>query len=100
VQDLFKTHYGLEPGRLQTLLATIQIPWSFKIIFGFISDNVAIRGSKRKSYLVIGSIIQIISMLVLAFWTYQSVWLAATCTFLTTMSIAFSDVIVDSLMVI
>ena len=53
VQDLFKRVYMLEPGRLQTLLATIHIPWSCKIIFGFISDNVAICGSKRKSYLII-----------------------------------------------
>ena len=90
----------LEPSRLQTLLATIQIPWSLKIFFGFISDNVAICGSKRKSYLVIGAILQIIAMLGMTIFTYESVYLAAVCTFLTIMSIAFSDVIVDSLMII
>ena len=82
------------------MLATIHIPWSCKIIFGFISDNVAICGSKRKSYLIICSLLQVISMLTLTFFTYDSVALAATCTFLTTLSIAFSDVIVDSLIVI
>ena len=39
-------------------------------------------------------------MLTLTFFTYESVTLAATCTFITTLSIAFSDVIVDSLIVI
>ena len=100
VQDLLKQVYMLEPGRLQTLLATVHIPWSCKIVFGFISDNVPICGSKRKSYLIICALLQIFSMLTLSVFTYDSVSLAATCTFLTTLSIAFSDVIVDSLIVI
>ena len=100
VQDLFKTHYAMEPGQLQSLLATIQIPWSCKIIFGFISDNVAIAGSKRKSYLFIGSVLQVVSMALMTIYAYDNIYLAVVCTFLTTLSIAFADVIVDSLMVI
>ena len=100
IQDLFKRVFMLEPSRLQTLHATIQIPWSLKIFFGFISDNVAICGSRRKSYLIIGAILQIISMIGMTFFTYESVYFASVCTFLTIMSIAFSDVIVDSLMII
>ena len=76
------------------------IPWSCKIIFGILSDNVAINGSKRKSYLIIMSALQVICMTVMTFFTYKSVALAAVCTFLTNLSIAFSDVIIDSLMVI
>ena len=100
VQDLFKRVYMLEPGKLQTLLATIQIPWSLKIVFGLISDNVPIYGSKRRSYLIIGATLQVAAMITLAFFTYESVGLAAACTFLTTLSIAFSDVVVDSIIVI
>lgn len=100
IQDLFKRVFELEPGKLQTLIATIQIPWSFKIIFGFISDNVPLFGSKRKSYLIVGAVVQILSMLTLAMFTESSVVLAAICTFLTMLSIAFTDVIIDSLIVI
>ena len=39
-------------------------------------------------------------MITISLFTYESVALAAICTFLTTMSIAFSDVIIDSLIVI
>ena len=100
MQDLFKRVFLLEPSKLQTLLATIHIPWSCKIFFGFISDNVPLFGSRSKSYLVMGALVQIISMFVLAVFAYQSVALAAICTFLTTMSIAFCDVVTDSILII
>lgn len=90
----------LEPGRLQFVLATIHSPFIFKIVYGFMSDNVPIFGSKRKSYLVIAAIIQVVTMLTMTFFTYTSLLLAATCTFLTTLAVAFSDVIIDSLLVI
>ena len=100
VLDLFKRVFELEPGRLQTLLAVIHIPWSCKIFFGLLSDTVPFFGSHRKSYLILGAIVQIVSMILLSVFTYQSVALAAICTFLTTASIAFCDVITDSLLVI
>jgi len=100
IQDLFKRVFLLEPSRLQTLLATIHIPWSCKIFFGFISDNIPFFGSRRKSYLVLGAIIQIISMATLAMFAYESVFLAAICTFMTTLSIAFCDVVTDSILII
>ena len=89
----------LEPSKLQTLLSTIHIPWSCKIFFGFISDNVPLFGSRRKSYLVLGAIIQILSMTTLSIFAYESVALAAVCTFLTISSIAFSDVVTDSILI-
>ena len=61
---------------------------------------MAICGSKRKSYLIIGAILQIVAMITMTFFTYDSVYLAAVCTFLTIMSIAFSDVVIDSLMIV
>jgi len=97
---LFKRVFLLEPSRLQTLIATIHIPWSCKIFFGFISDNVPFLGYRRKSYLVLGALTQIVSMIFLTIFAYESVALAAICTFLTTMSIAFCDVVTDSILII
>ena len=51
--DLFKAYYHLEPGRVQALQALTMLPWSLKIFYGLISDNIAIAGSRRKSYILI-----------------------------------------------
>ena len=100
IKDLFKREYKLEPGHLQILHSVTHAPWAGKIFFGLLSDNVPIFGSRRKSYLVICALFQVISMCVLACWTFNSLTLAVTCCLCTNLSIAFSDVIMDSLMVI
>lgn len=53
VKDYFKTYMGLDPGEMQIYTSIIHIPWSFKILYGLISDNVPICGTRRKSYLII-----------------------------------------------
>lgn len=85
---------------MQLVLATIHSPFIFKIVYGFMSDNVPLFGTKRKSYLVLCALIQVVTMLIMTLFTYNSLMLAATCTFFTTLSVAFSDVIIDSLLVI
>ena len=78
------------------------LPWSVKIIYGLISDNIPLFGSKRKSYLLIMAILQSVTMVVLAMQDKESndVTLVKYSLFLSNVGIAFSDVIVDSLMVI
>ena len=65
-KDLFKAYYHLEPGHVQVLAAYIGIPWSLKILYGLISDNVPLFGSRRKSYLQVCSVIQFLCMMSLA----------------------------------
>lgn len=92
----------MEPGEVQTLMAFAFLPWSVKIIYGLISDNIPLFGSKRKSYLLIMAILQSVTMVVLAMQDKESndVTLVKYSLFLSNVGIAFSDVIVDSLMVI
>ena len=63
--DLFKSHYKLDPGYVQTLQAFTFLPWSIKIVYGIISDNFPIFGSRRKSYLLIMAVLQFVTMIVL-----------------------------------
>lgn len=65
-----------------------------------ISDNLPIFGSRRRSYLLIFATIQFLSMVGLSILSTGSEKSAALMLFLTSLSVAFSDVIVDSLMVI
>ena len=63
--DLFKAYYHLDPGRVQTLQAFTFLPWSIKIFYGLISDNIPLFGSRRKSYLLIMALLQFLCMIVL-----------------------------------
>jgi hypothetical protein len=56
-QDLFKTYLKLEPGQMALYMSLIHIPWSIKIVYGLLSDNVPIMGTNRKSYIVLMGII-------------------------------------------
>lgn len=101
--DLFKAYYHLDPGRVQTMQAFTFLPWSIKIFYGLISDNVPIMGSRRKAYLLIMAFLQFVSMIVLGMLKHDeegSENFAMWMLFFSNLSIAFSDVIVDSLMVI
>lgn len=76
------------------------LPWSIKIIYGFLSDNVPIFGSRRRSYLYIGAIMQIFSMSLMAANMILTAELAAAMMFISNVSVAMSDVVLDSLMVV
>ena len=62
VKDYYKQYLGLDPGEQTMYMTIIHLPWSFKILYGLISDNVPICGTRRKSYLIIMGIIQFISL--------------------------------------
>ena len=53
VMDYYKEYLGLEPEEFAIYISIIFLPWSFKIIYGLISDNIPLYGLKRKSYVVL-----------------------------------------------
>lgn len=76
------------------------MPWSFKILYGLISDNCPLYGSRRKNYLVLMSFIQLSATLLLAGYQGTQEKFTALMLFFMSLSVACNDVIVDSLMVI
>jgi len=82
------------------LSSFIAFPWSIKIFYGIISDNLPIMGSKRKSYLVILSVLQFLTMQIMVFYTGTNYYFTAFLLMLNNLSIAAMDVIVDSIMVV
>jgi hypothetical protein len=102
-QNLYKDYYHLEPDYLQFLSSMIIMPWSFKILYGLISDNFPILGTRRKSYLLIGSFGQCIVMILLTVVSLaeeHSTLTVASLLFMGNLCVAFMDVLVDSLMVV
>lgn len=45
---------GATPAQQNIMFTLAALPWSFKLVYGFISDNFPIRGMRRKPYFVFG----------------------------------------------
>lgn len=69
-----KESLGLSLAQLTTLGVWIGIPWTLKMIFGQWVDNVSLFGSRRKSYLVLGSFLLTLGYLMLIGLMTQSSW--------------------------
>ena len=100
VAMLFKDYYKLEPSESQYWTSFIVFPWSIKLVYGILSDNLVIAGSRKKSYIVIGGSIQFLALQVIFWFEIESVGFVSVLFMLVALSSAFMDVIADSMMVI
>lgn len=98
VTFFFKDSLGLNPAEVATITGITVIPWMIKPIYGFISDSFPLFGYRRRSYIIASGILGFISWLALAL-IVDDVWGAAIAILMTSLSVAISDVIVDSLVV-
>lgn len=81
-------------------MSIIHIPWSFKIIYGLISDNVPLCGTRRKSWLIIMGILQFLSLMSLFIFEFDDPLVVALLLAVASMSEAFVNVVSDAIMVI
>jgi len=91
---------GLDPGEMQIYISIIHIPWSFKILYGLISDNVPICGTRRKSWLIIMGVLQFITIFSLALTEPKDPLAVALILATASLSEAFVNVVSDAIMVI
>jgi len=75
------------------------LPWSFKIIYGLIADNIPIFGSRRKCYLIINGLSQFLTLFILGLNLTQDEIVVTSLLAINGMNMAFIDVVVDALMV-
>ncbi|MDZ8055948.1 MAG: folate/biopterin family MFS transporter [Aulosira sp. ZfuVER01] len=98
VSFFLKDELLLSPTQVSALLGIVALPWIIKPVFGFISDGLPIFGYRRRPYLILSGILGTVSWVSLATIVHTT-W-AATCAIaLGSLSVAVSDVIVDSLVV-
>jgi len=98
VSFFLKDELGLSPAEVSALLGIVALPWMIKPLFGFISDGLPIFGYRRRPYLVLAGVLGALSWVMLA-TIVHSPWAATLTIALGSLSIAVSDVIVDSLVV-
>ncbi|MEH2247354.1 folate/biopterin family MFS transporter [Nostoc sp.] len=98
VSFFLKDELLLSPVQVSTLLGIVFLPWMIKPVFGFISDGLPIFGYRRRPYLILSGILGTASWVSLATIVHTS-WAATLAIALSSLSVAMSDVIVDSLVV-
>ncbi|MBD2329918.1 folate/biopterin family MFS transporter [Alkalinema sp. FACHB-956] len=98
VSFFLKDELALGPAEVSSLLGIVSIPWMVKPLFGFISDGLPILGYRRRPYLILSGILGVASWVSLATLVHSG-WSATLAIALGSLSIAMSDVIVDSLVV-
>ncbi len=98
VSFFLKDELGLSPAEVSALFGITVLPWVIKPLFGFISDSFPILGYRRRPYLILSGILGAIAWVGMATMVH-SIWAAITAITLSSLSVAVSDVIVDSLVV-
>lgn len=107
---LLKDELQLGPAELSALTGLFVLPWTIKPLYGFLSDGVPLFGYKRKSYLVVAGLLGGLSYAALGYaglWDGTISWVPSTAVIpgtvaalmLSSACIAFSDVVVDGIVV-
>ena len=98
ISFFLKDELGLSPAQVSALIGIAALPWVVKPVFGFLSDSLPLFGYRRRSYLVLSGLLGMASWVALATLVHTA-WAATAAIALSSLSIAISDVIVDSLVV-
>ncbi|CAH8264443.1 unnamed protein product [Arabidopsis lyrata] len=98
VSFYLKDDLRLDPAETAVITGLSSLPWLVKPLYGFISDSVPLFGYRRRSYLVLSGLLGAFSWSLMAAFV-DSKYSAAFCILLGSLSVAFSDVVVDSMVV-
>ncbi|GAB4473740.1 MAG: folate/biopterin family MFS transporter [Elainellaceae cyanobacterium] len=98
VSFFLKDDLALSPAQVSALLGVAAIPWMIKPLFGFMSDGLPIFGYRRRPYLLLSGVLGAIAWVAMA-TVVHTAWAATLAIALSSLAIAVSDVIVDSLVV-
>jgi MFS family permease len=94
-------NWGYSTELVAMFMAVLALPWALKPVYGLLTDFVPLYGTRRRSWLLFTTLVTSASLLALyAFGEPHSiVWLFFIWLFVPTVGVAFSDVVVDALMV-
>ncbi|KAK4425661.1 Folate-biopterin transporter 1, chloroplastic [Sesamum alatum] len=98
VSFYLKDDLHLDPAETAVISGFSSLPWLVKPLYGFISDSFPLFGYRRRSYLVLSGLLGAFSWSLMATFV-DSKYGVAFCILLGSLSVAFSDVVVDSMVV-
>lgn len=95
-----KDELHLGPADQAAIAGVLVLPWVLKPLYGFLSDGLPIFGSRRRSYIALSGLLGAGAWTALAQPDLATTATAAVgLTILTSLSVAISDVVADSLVV-
>jgi len=96
-----KDELHLSPAEAAVVMSISSLPWLVKPLWGFISDTVPLFGYKRKSYLCLMGVVGCVAWSTLSqgVTVVDNRWTASFLFAVGSLSIAFSDVLIDSIVV-
>ncbi|HEV3005386.1 MAG TPA: MFS transporter [Pirellulales bacterium] len=99
-QSLLRS-WGENPRQIASFVAVLELPWCFKPLFGLLSDFFPLAGSRRRSYLVLTSLVATVGFaglywlpLVRGALDHLLLWLLPA-----TVAVVFANVVIDALMI-
>uniref|UniRef100_A0A453BJT5 Folate-biopterin transporter 1, chloroplastic n=1 Tax=Aegilops tauschii subsp. strangulata TaxID=200361 RepID=A0A453BJT5_AEGTS len=98
VSFYLKDDLHLDPAETAVISGFSSLPWLIKPIYGFISDSIPLYGYRRRSYLILSGFLGTLSWSLMA-TVVNSKYGAGFSILLGSLSVAFSDVVVDSMVV-
>lgn len=98
VSFFLKDELGMSPAEVSALLGIVALPWMIKPLFGFLSDGLPIGGYRRRPYIILSGILGMGAWIALGTLVTTPI-LATVVITLSSLSVAVSDVIADSLVV-
>jgi MFS family permease len=100
VRSLLKS-WDRSPGTITTFMALMALPWAFKPFYGLLTDFLPLAGTRRRSYLLLSTAVTVLGLGYLYFARLPAgeMGLLLTLLLLPTLGVAFSDVVIDALMV-
>src|SRR6266487_4286587 len=90
---------GLSAGQVADFFFISTVPWLIKPVYGLISDFVPLFGRRRLSYLLLTSGLAAASGFALGWSSEHSYWWMASLFTAMALGLAFTDVLIDALMV-
>ena len=77
------------------------IPYSFKIVYGLIIDNMHIGRSRKKNFILIFNVSQFLALILLFLFPFTkgTAWMIGVLLFIINISIAFVDMVIDTIVI-
>jgi MFS family permease len=92
-------NWGYSADTVATYLALLALPWAIKPVYGLLTDFVPIGRTRRRAWLLLTTLVTSAALVALYFYTPPAGTALVAWLLLATMGVAFSDVVVDALMV-
>jgi len=99
-QDLYKAYLHQDPSDMAMYSSLMTLPWSFKVLYGLITDNVPILGLKRRPYLILFGLLQGAFMVAVYLYDGDDALVVALLLMGASLCIAFSNVVIDAVLII